>query len=103
MVFDTSEPDIDMNYFQRQDWSYSIYSLPGDELKEVLPPNMYQPLGNVFRIRCFVDADHYRESLTCSSRNGFGAMLNISPIYWYSNKWSKIETSTFGSEFVAIK
>ena len=26
MVFDPSEPDIDMNVFQRQDWSYSIYS-----------------------------------------------------------------------------
>ena len=24
MVFDPSEPDIDMNYFQRQYWSYSI-------------------------------------------------------------------------------
>ena len=22
MVFDTSEPEIDMNSFQRQDWSY---------------------------------------------------------------------------------
>ena len=24
MVFDPSEPEIDMNSFQRQDWSYSI-------------------------------------------------------------------------------
>ena len=24
MVFDSSIPNIDMNYFQRQDWSYSI-------------------------------------------------------------------------------
>ena len=27
MVFDQSEPEIDMNSFQRQDWSYLIYSL----------------------------------------------------------------------------
>ena len=40
MVFDPSEPEIDMSSFQRQDWSYSIYSLPGEELKEALPPNM---------------------------------------------------------------
>ena len=30
MVFDPSEPDIDMNSFHCQDWSYSIYSLPGE-------------------------------------------------------------------------
>ena len=24
MVFDPTEPDVDMNVFQRQDWSYSI-------------------------------------------------------------------------------
>ena len=30
MVFDPSEPDIYMNSFQRQDWSYSIYSSPGE-------------------------------------------------------------------------
>ena len=33
MVFDPSDPDIDMDSFQRQDWSYSIYSSPGEELK----------------------------------------------------------------------
>ena len=29
MVFDQSKPEIDMNSFQRQNWSYSIYSSPG--------------------------------------------------------------------------
>ena len=33
MVFDQSEPEIDMNSFQRRDWIYSIYSSPGEELK----------------------------------------------------------------------
>ena len=58
MVFDPSEPEIDLNEFPRQDWSYSVYSSPGEELKEVLPPDMPEPLGNGFAIRCFVDADH---------------------------------------------
>ena len=30
MVFDLSEPDININYFNRQDWSYLIYSLPSE-------------------------------------------------------------------------
>ena len=40
MVFDLSEPDIDMDSFHRQDWSYSIYSLLGEEIRGALPPNM---------------------------------------------------------------
>ena len=62
-----------MNSFQRQDWSYLIYSLPGEELKEALPPNMPKPLGHVFKIRCFVDADHAGES-----------------IYWYVERCSHL-------------
>ena len=44
MVFDPSKPEIYINSFQRQDWSYSIYSSPGEELKEAPPPNMRNPL-----------------------------------------------------------
>ena len=74
MVFDPSNPDIDMNSFQGQDWSYSIYSSPGEELKEALPPNMPNPLGHGFKIRCFVDADNAGESLTRRLRTGFIVM-----------------------------
>ena len=103
MVLDPSETDINMNYFQHQDWSYSVYSLPGEELKEVLSPNMPQTLGNGFKIRCFVDSDHNGESLTRRSRTGFIVMPNNAPIYLYSKKQSTIETSTFGSEFMEVK
>ena len=90
MVLDPSETDINMNYFQHQDWSYSVYSLPGEELKEVLPTNMPQPLGNGFKIHCFVEYDHAGESLTVRSRTSFIVMLNNDTIYWYSNKQSEI-------------
>ena len=42
MVFDMSEPDIDMNSFHRQYWRYSIYSYLHEEIREALPPNMPQ-------------------------------------------------------------
>ena len=103
MVFDPSEPEIDMNSFQRQDWSYLIYSSSGEELKEALPPNMQKPLGNGLKICCFVDADHAGESLTSRSRTGFIVMLNNAPIYWHSKKHTSIETSTFGSEMTPMK
>ena len=83
MVFDPSETEIDMNSFQRQDWSYSIYSLPGEVLKEALSPNKPNSLGNGFKIRCFVDSDHAGGSLTRRLRTGFIVMLNNAPIYWH--------------------
>ena len=46
LVFDPSDPDIDMDSFQRQYWSYSIYSSPVEELKEALPPTMTHSLGS---------------------------------------------------------
>ena len=103
MVFDPSEPEIDMNSFQRQDWSYLIYSLPGEDLKEAMTHNMPNPLGHGLNICCFVDADHAGESLTRRSRTGFIVMLNNAPIYWHSKKQTSAETNTFKSEMMAMK
>ena len=63
---------------------------------------MPQPLGNGFKLRCFLYADHAGEYLTCRSRTGFIVMLNNAPIYWHSKKQKTVETSTFGSEFMAM-
>ena len=90
MLSDPSDPDVDMDSFRRQDRSYSISSSPGEELKEALPPNMPQTLVNGFKIRCFVDADHARESLTRMSRTVFIVMLNNAPIYWHSKKQTTV-------------
>ena len=99
MPFDPSRPDIDMGKFPRQDWSRSIYGEPEEEL----PPNMPKPLGMEMILTVYVDSDHAGESLTRRSRTGFVVFLNRAPIYWLSKKQTSCETSTFGSEFVAMK
>ena len=99
MPFDPSVPDIDMKQFERQDWSESIYG----QLEEEMPPNMPKPLGMEMVMRVYVDSDHAGESLTCRSRTGFVVFLNNAPIYWLSKKQTSCETSTFGSEFCAMK
>ena len=50
-----------------------------------------------------VNADHAGESLTRRLRTGFLVFLNKAPIYWLSKKQTSCKTSTFGSEFVAMK
>ena len=51
----------------------------------------------------YVDADHAADTTTRRSRTGFLVFLNCAPIYWMSKKQASIESSTFGSEFTAIK
>ena len=54
-------------------------------------------------MRVFVDADHDGDLDTQRSRTGFIVLLNNAPIYWTSKKQNFFETSTFGSEFAAMK
>jgi hypothetical protein len=59
--------------------------------------------GQSMTMRVFVDADHAGDMITCHSRKGFIVFLNGASIYWSSKKQNSCETSTFGSEFVAMK
>ena len=86
--------------FERKDWSTAAYDI---ETPRTTPPNMPEARGQGFTIRAFVGADHATDSLTRKSRTGFLVYLNSSPIFWLSKKQTGVETSSFGSEFVAMK
>lgn len=64
---------------------------------------MPQPRGFGFKIRAYVDSDHAADNITRRSRTGFLIYLNSAPVYWTSKKQGSIETSSFGSEFIALK
>ena len=70
---------------------------------EELPDGMPVPLGQSMTMRVYVDSDHAGDLLTRRSRTGYVVLLNGAPIYWNSKKQTSCETSTFGSEFVAMK
>ena len=100
MVFDPLEPEIDLNSFEKKDWKNTVY---GEEPEEI-PANVKQPCGFGFKIRVYVDSDHAGDSVTCWSRStGFLIYLNSAPISFTSKKQTSIETSSFGSEFIAMK
>jgi hypothetical protein len=99
MVFDPSEPTIEETSFEREDWKHTVYG----NCSEEIPPNAKPPRGYGFKIRAFVDSDHAGDSVTRRSRTGFIIYLNSAPIYWTSKKQGSIETSSFGSEFIAMK
>jgi hypothetical protein len=98
LVFDATYPIVDSSDFPKQDWS-SFYG----DVQEEVPNNVPEPLGYEFVMRAYVDADHAGDKLTRRSRTGFLVFLNMAPIYWLSKKQNGVETSSFGSEFVAMK
>jgi hypothetical protein len=98
LIFDPTYADIDYESFPQENWS-DFYG----KVEEDIPPDAPRPLGKPVEIRCFVDADHAGGKLTRRSRTGIIIFLNNAPITWYTKKQNTIETSTFGSEFVALK
>jgi hypothetical protein len=100
MVFDPSDPVINESDFELQDWTSSEFGhVQG---REEIPSNMPEPRGLGFVMHAKVDSDHVSDT-TRRSRTGFLVYLNCAPIYWMSKKQASIESSTFGSEFTAMK
>jgi hypothetical protein len=64
---------------------------------------MPKPLGNPVNITCFVDANHAGNVVTRRSHTGILIYLQNTPIIWHSRRQNTVETSTFGSEFVALR
>jgi len=98
LVFDPMPQAWDEGKFQSFDWS-DFYR----DAKEPIPPNAPLPRGNPIQINAFVDADHAGNQIMRRSHMGFLIYANSAPIIWFSKAQTTVETSTFGSEFIAMK
>ena len=54
-------------------------------------------------MRAKVDADHASDTASRRSRTGLLIYLNCALVYWWSKKQTSVESSSVGSEFVAMK
>ena len=98
LFFDPRHPDIDERAFSTYEW-YDFYR----DAKEQVPIDMPPPRGCAVSTHCFVDADHASNTVTRRSQTGILIFLNWAPTVWYSKRQNTVETSTFGSEFIAIR
>ena len=73
------------------------------DAEETFPHDMPEPRGEEVDINVFVDADHAGNRITRRSHTGIILMVNMSPVLWYSKRQNTVETSTFGSEIVALR
>ena len=98
IVFDANNaPLTDHSMFQPANWS-DIYG----DIKEELPPDMQEPLGNVVTTYCFIDANHAGNVVMRRLHTGVLLFVQNAPIIWYSKGQNTVETSLFGSEFIAL-
>ena len=73
------------------------------DVAEEIPSDMPLALGQPVTITCFVDADHAGNVVTRRSHTGILIFIQNAPILWYSKRQNTVETSSFGSEFVALR
>jgi len=98
LVFDDSEPKFSHDGIHVCDWS-SIYP----DAHEQIPSNAPEALGRSVITTCYVDADHAGCKSTRRSHTGVLIYVNCAPIVWYSKRQNTVESSTFGSEYIALK
>ena len=61
------------------------------------------PRGRMVSTTAYVDALHAANKMTRRSHTGFILFVNQAPITWYSKRQNTVESSTFSSEFIALK
>jgi hypothetical protein len=99
IVFDPTDPWIDKTaFYPFADWT----DFSGDAKEEVLA-NVPEPRGKPVNILCFVDSNHAGNVITRRLHTGILIFVQNAPIIYYSKRQHTVETSTFGSEFVAMK
>ena len=70
IIYDPSEPVIDMDQFPREDWSHSVYASGDTKLSKPLPSDAPEARGEGFVMRLYVDSDHAGDCVTRRSRTG---------------------------------
>ena len=73
------------------------------DVEELILLNAPPAYGKPVQTTCHCDSDHAGDLLTPRSRTGILLYVDRAPILWFSKKQTSVETSTFGSEFVALK
>ena len=98
-------------YFEKQPESvFELGAKAQDEWRdfypdamESMPRRMPVPMGKSVLVRAYVDANHAGNLLNRRSHSGILIYVNNAPIQWYSKRQNTVESSSFGSEFIALR
>jgi hypothetical protein len=97
-VFDPIARDWSNRDWTHPDWK-DFYPGAFDQL----PHDMPNPLGKPIQMNIFCDASHASDLVTRPYTTGFLIYLCGTPVVWYRKRQNTVESSTFGSEFAALR
>ena len=100
IVFDPNKTKINEQSFApgTTDWR-DFYG----EVMEELPPRMPMGLGRSANTNFFVDANHSGNVVTRQSHTEVLIYVMNTPIIWFSKEKNAVKSSTFRSEFMAMR
>ena len=98
LVYNFSYLEIDCSVIKKCDCP-EFY----EDAKEAIPMNAPEPQGKKVDICMFVDSDHGGDKIFCKLKSGLLIYVSTTLVQWFSKKQSTVETSAFGTEFVAMK
>ena len=93
------KPDYSDIQDPKHDWLHTVYG----EVKEQTDKDAPRPLGKSVITTTYVDANLLHDLITGRSVTGVLHFVNQCLIDWFSRKQATVETSTYGSEFVAAR
>ena len=70
---------------------------------EDLPLNAPESRGKAVQTNVYSDSDHAGDKVTHCAQSGILIFLNMSFVYWFSKRQNTVESSTFGSEYIAVR
>ena len=77
------------------------------DVKACTPPNAPEPSGNSVQINCFLNSNHVGKAVTTrsylGSYTGILIFMNMTLVLWYSKHQHTAKSSTYSSEFTALK
>ena len=65
--------------------------------------DMSESLGKSVQIICYVNVNHTGNCLNRRSSSGILIYVSNTPVIWYSKRKNTVETSSFGSYFLALR
>ncbi|GFH56846.1 hypothetical protein CTEN210_13322 [Chaetoceros tenuissimus] len=103
LVFDGSYPETDPKMFVNSVTDSAEWNDFYPEAAEKFPAKKVEPLGNPVVVRAYVDANHAGNLKNRRSHSGILIYVNNAPIIWYSKRQNTVESSSFGSEYIALR
>jgi hypothetical protein len=99
LVYDTNIIDV-----ADKDFAVAIWLEQYPDAGKTPPYDMPEPLGKMVKITtAFCDASHADCLVTRKSTTGILIFVNSTPIRRYSKRQNTVESSTYGSKFVAMR